>query len=235
MADSKIVKESLARFLKATSFNYPATAWYFSAEGIEDSFVFTKDKWVCMFMYFKMVIKKGRRIRFSGDYAKACTGPAEYFGFRDIVDDGGSFIAETERFKKTCKLAYAYYKESLQSVHPAKEKYLYLERIEDLDPQREVEVVNLFPDPVSLADLAVLSNYDRAQNLDNVMVPFASGCQSLFAFPYNEKFRENPKSVMGLMDPLARNFTPRDMLAFSVPADRFVEMAQNIKGSFLDK
>ena len=37
------------------------------------------------------------------------------------------------------------------------------------------------------------------------------------------------------MDPLVRQFIPEDMLAFSLPANRFVEMANNIKGSFLDK
>ncbi len=69
----------------------------------------------------------------------------------------------------------------------------------------------------------------------NVLTPNCSGCQSIFTMPYNEKFKENPKSVIGLMEPMVRNFVPEDMILLSMPADRFVEMANNIEGSFLDK
>jgi len=36
--------------------------------------------------------------------------------------------------------------------------------------------------------------------------------------PYNENFQENPKSIVGLMEPMVRNFIPEDMLSFSVPS-----------------
>ncbi len=233
--NSEIVKQSLQKLSETVSFKYPATGWYFSSEQIENSFVFKKNKWVCMFMYLKMVMKKGRRIRFSGDYAGACTGPAEYFGFKALVSDEGQFIAETERFKKNRALAQEYYQESLKSIRPPKEKYIYLEKIENIDKEREIEVLNLFPDLTGLANLVVLSGYDREKNMDNVLTPFASGCQSVFTVPYNEKFNKYPKSVIGLMDSLVRHFVPEDMVSFSVPSNRFVEMANNIKGSFLDK
>ncbi len=229
------IKESLQKLSATVSFKYPAIGWYFSSEKIENSFVFRKDKWVCMFMYLKMVMKKGKRIRFSEDNVGACTGPAEYCGFSQLTDDGGQFIAETERFKKNRGLAQKYYEESLRSIHPPKEKYVYIEKLENMDKNREIEVLNLFPDPTGLASLVVLSNYDREKNMDNVMTPFASGCQSVFTLPYNEKFQKQPKSVIGLMDPLVRQFIPEDMVSFSVPSNRFVEMVNNIKGSFLDK
>lgn len=219
----------------AVPFMYPALGWYFSPHELEGSFVFKNRKWVCMFMYWKLVSKKGRRIRFSGDNEAACVGPAEYCGFRELEDDEGRFIADVEHFKKTRHLAREYRKESLQSIHPPQEKYLYLEKIETINENEEIEVVNLFPEPAGLASLTVLSNYDREQNMDNVATPFASGCQSVFTIPYNEKFQGKPMGVIGLMDPLVRNFVPDDMLAFSLPANRFVEMADNIQGSFLDK
>jgi hypothetical protein len=37
------------------------------------------------------------------------------------------------------------------------------------------------------------------------------------------------------MDTMVRNFVPEDMILFSMPTNRFVEMANNIEGSFLDK
>lgn len=233
--NSELIQQSLKKLSETVSFKYPATGWYFSSEQIEDSFVFQKDKWVCIFMYWKMVFNKGKRIRFSDDNNAACTGIAEFGGFKELEDDGGHFIAEVEHFKKSKALAYEYYKESLQSIHPPKAKYVYFEQIELIDQNQEIEVVNLYPDPTGLASLTVLSGYDRETNLDNVIAPFASGCESLFTIPYNEGFSEKPKSVIGLMDHLVRNFIPDDMMAFSVPANRFVEMANNIEGSFLDK
>ncbi|MCP4347707.1 MAG: DUF169 domain-containing protein [Desulfobacterales bacterium] len=233
---SELVKESLRKISEVLSFNYPAVGWYFSSEKIENSFIYRKNKWVCMFMYVKMMMKKEKRIRFSGDNGSACAGPAECFGFAEPEDDGGVFIAETERLKKNIEISKAYTRESATLIHKPKSKYLYMEKLENIDNNKEIEVVNLFPaDLTSLTKLVTLSSYDRVTNMDNVLTPFASACQSVFTIPYNEKFQENPKSVIGLNDVLVRNFIPEDMVSFSVPSNRFVEMANNIEGSFLDK
>ena len=237
----EIVKESYKQLSEAMSFKsfgsfkYPAIGWYFSAEELDNSFVFEKDKWVCMFMYLKLVINKGKRIRFSGDYGSACSGPAELFGFQELSGSDGKFIAETERFKKTRELARDHYEVSLASIRPPKEKYLYMEKLENMDGDKEIEVVNLFPDVTALACLGGLSHYDRGKDMPNVLTPCASGCQSAFTIPYNEKFQTKPKSVIGVMEPLVRKIIPEDMVSFSVPSNRFVEMANNIKGSFLEK
>ncbi len=234
--NGKIVKESLRNFSEVLSFTYPAVGWYFSSEEIEDSFVFRKDKWVCMFMYLKMVMKKGKRIRYAGDSDGACTGPAENFGFTEVEDDGGVFIAETERFKKNLEISKAYTRESATLIHPPKDRYLYMEKLENIDDDHKIEVINVFPaDFTNLTKLVGLSGYDRLANMDNVLTPFASGCQAVFTIPYHEKFQENPKSIIGLGDQLVRSFIPEDMVSFSVPSNRFVEMANNIEGSFLDK
>ncbi len=230
---SEIVKESLQKLSESLSFNYPATGWYFSAENIENSFVFKKDRWVCLFIYWARVMKSGKRIQFSKECGKACTGIAEFGGFTELIDDEGEFIAETERFKKNRKLAQAYHRQALSEVHPPPEPYLYFEKIEKIDGHREIEVINLYPNPTGLTKLSGISNYDR--EADSVILPFASGCQSAFSIPYHQKFQETPKSVVGLMDSLVRNFVPDDMIMFSIPSNRFVEMANNIEGSFLDK
>ena len=233
--NTEIIKNGILELSEKISFKYPAVGWYFSSDEIDNSFVFQKDKWVCMFMYLKLVLNKGKRIRFSDDNDKACTGPCEFFGFQELEDDDGRFLAEVERFKKNRELAREYYKESLETIHTPKEKYLYMERIEDIDDKKEIEVLNLFPDLPGLAKLTVLSNYDRERSFDNVLTPGASGCQSVFSMPYNEKFAEKPKSIIGLTDTHIRQFIPDDIIAFSVPVNRFIEMINNIEGSFLDK
>lgn len=232
--NSDIIKESLHKLSQVITFKYPAIGWYFSSEQIEDSFVFKKNNWVCMFMYIKIVMNTGRRLRFSDDYEKACCGPSEYFGYCELTGSDGQFIAETERFKKDRILAKKYFEESLQNIHLPSNTYLYMERVEDIDSKRDIDVINLFPDLPGLAKLTVLSNYDRETNSNNVMTPFASGCQSIFTIPYDQSFHKQPKSVIGLMDPLVRDFIPEDMVSLSVPSNRFIEMTNNIKRSFLD-
>ena len=218
--NSKQVQESLRKFSEVTSFNYPGVGWYFSSEEIEDSFVFRKTKWVCMFMYMKLVMNKGKRIRFSGDNERACDGAASYFGYAKIDDNVGVFLTETEHVYKNIKIANAYIRETEDRIHPPKGKYLYMEKLENIDSNREVEVVNLFPAKTSsLLNLVTLSSYDRITN-DNTITPSSSACQGFFTIPYNEQFKEHPKSVIGLFDIVAMKFLPEDMIAFSnLPID----------------
>ncbi len=97
-----------------------------------------------------------------------------------------------------------------------------------------VEVVNLFPDVAGLTTLSAMAGYDREENSGNVRIPCASGCQSLFTLPYDQGFQEQPYAVAGLSDPFARRFIPKDMMTFSLPSGWFLEIVNNIPGSFLD-
>lgn len=231
---AKEIKKHLDIFEDHFRFNYPAMGWYYSDEKIENAFVFKHKRWVCMFMYINIVIKKNKPMEFSKDYNHACCGPAEYFGFIELTGEDGAFISETENFKKNIPLAQDYYKESLKQIHKPKAKYLYLDKMRNIDDSKKVEVVNLFPsDYKVLTLLSGLSGYDRSSNSNNVLAPFASGCQSMFTVPYDEGFKDEPASVIGLMDALVRNHIPDDMLTFSVPTKRFAELADNIECSWL--
>jgi len=230
---AKIVKDGLQKLSEVLSFKYPATGWYFSVENMEDSFAHKRDRWVCMFMYWALVLKRGKRIQFSADYGKACVGIPEFGGFIPPMDDEGEFIAETERFKKTRALAQAYYRGYVAEIHTPPEKFLYFEKIENMDENMEIEVVNLYPDITGLANLTGLASYDREES--GTLIPDASGCQGAFSIPYDQKFKDRPMCIVGLMDVLIRNYVPEDMIMFSAPANRFVEMVDNIDGSFLDK
>ena len=105
-----------------------------------------------MFMYWAVVIMKGKRIQLSSDCGKACPGIQEFGCFTPPADDKGKFIAETERFKKTRALAQAYYRDWVAEIHTPPEKFVYFEKIEEIDKNREIEVVNLFPDITGLAN-----------------------------------------------------------------------------------
>jgi hypothetical protein len=82
-----------------------------------------------------------------------------------------------------------------------------------------------------LSGLITLSNFDSPKN-NNVKIPFASGCQSMWTIPYKEKDKKQPKATVGALDPAMRKYIASDTMLFSVPAHRFNNLAKNIKKSF---
>jgi hypothetical protein len=230
-----IIKKCVEKLSEVVTLKYPALCWYFSDEDIDGSFIFKNKRWVCMYMYWKKMMIKGDRFRYSDDNGNACCGSKEFFGFTELSGGDGVFIAETERFKKSIKLAQDYYRESLEYIRKPEKKYLYSEQVHTVADDMDIRVINLFPDILGLTNLVALSGYDREGGDDNIIVPFAAACEAAFTIPYNEWFKEKPRSVIGSMDVLVRNYIPDDMIMFSLPANRFVEMVDNIDGSFLDK
>lgn len=95
-------------------------------------------------------------------------------------------------------------------------------------------MIVFYVNPNQLSALTVLANYYRV-GYENVMIPFASGCQSLFLIPYAESKKENPKAVVGLIDITVRPMVEPDMLSFSIPYKMFLDMEKNVEGSFLEK
>jgi hypothetical protein len=159
-----------------------------------------------------------------------CRGAEQYLGFMQPSRGAGRFLAESEAFKLTAALGDAFY-EAIDAPAPAAE-YLVVQDLETVEDGVAVEVVNLWVDARSLGALVTLANFDRATN-DNVIIPFASGCQSIWTLPYQEASRSEPRAVVGCMDPATRPFLPPDTLSFSVCARRFMELAGHAGRSFL--
>lgn len=89
-----------------------------------------------------------------------------------------------------------------------------------------------------LSALTVLANYDRP-GLENVAIPYAAACQVIGIFSYREGRSEHPRCVVGLTDLSARQSmrtqVGRDVVSFTMPFQRFLEMEANIEGSFLEQ
>ena len=93
-------------------------------------------------------------------------------------------------------------------------------------------------DPDQLSALVMLANYGGEDN-QNVIAPFAAGCQQIGIFPYRETRSERPRAVIGLTDLSARKNLKkqldRNVLSFAVPWRMFEEMEDDVEGSFLQK
>lgn len=68
---------------------------------------------------------------------------------------------------------------------------------------------------------------------EGVFTPMGSGCSSIVSYPYLEKDSQHPRAVIGMFDPSARPYVPKDVLSFSVPMKRFIGMIENMEESFL--
>jgi hypothetical protein len=163
--------------------------------------------------------------------APGCIGAGNYLGFSTVPPIAAAlYLSGKERLKKDAGLATAFY--NGVRAPEAKEACLVFSRLDSIPGDVEAEVVNLWTGASSLSILHTLANYDRATN-DNVIMPFSSGCQSIWTLPYKEAGNEMPKAVAGSLDPTVRGFLPEGTISFSAPAGRFIEMCGNIEGSFL--
>jgi uncharacterized protein (DUF169 family) len=92
--------------------------------------------------------------------------------------------------------------------------------------------------PDQLSALVVLANYSR-DSLQNVIIPFGAGCQTIGIFPLAEAKSAQPRAVVGLTDLSARkyvrNLLGREYFTFAMPWALFQEMEANVPGSFLER
>jgi hypothetical protein len=206
------------------------TALYFTDERPEGSVCPERRTWTCIFAYMAKV-QRGETACFSAD-APGCAGAVNYFGFGTLPTIAAAlFLAGKEHLKRDASLAAAFYNNV--NPLPASGRYLVFRRLDCLEEGIEPIVINLWVDADSLARLHTLANYDRPTN-DNVIMPFSSGCQSIWTLPLQESMRNEPRAVAGSLYPTVRRFLPHEAISFSVPSMRFLELCANIDGSFLN-
>jgi uncharacterized protein (DUF169 family) len=118
-------------------------------------------------------------------------------------------------------------------------RYVLCKPIDRVDRNREApRVIVLFADPDQISALVVLANYSRGDN-ENVIIPYAAGCQTMGIYPYREGDAARPRAVVGLTDVTVRRYIRKqlgeNLLTFAVPLALFDEMEANVPGSFLER
>ena len=118
-------------------------------------------------------------------------------------------------------------------------KYVVFKPLQDVNLLTEKpQTIIFFTNPDQLSALTVLANYGREGN-ENVIIPYAAGCQTIGIYPYREAASENPRAVVGLTDISARVYIRKqlgdNLMSFAVPLSLYQEMEQNVPGSFLER
>lgn len=142
-----------------------------------------------------------------------------------------------EGYVKTPELVKRFIESLPMTDIPA--KYVVFKSLFDVDEKRETpKVVIFFADPDELSALVVLANYGRGDN-ENVIIPYAAGCQTACLYPFREAESKKPRAVVGLTDLSARLAVRKqlgdNLMTFSLPLALLEEMEADVAGSFLER
>jgi hypothetical protein len=119
-------------------------------------------------------------------------------------------------------------------------KYVVFRPLRDVSgAQEKPQAIIFFVNPDQLSALVILANYGRGDN-ENVIIPYAAGCQTIGIYPCREAQSVKPRAVVGLTDLSARVFIRKQLnnphlMTFAAPFALFAEMEQNVPGSFLER
>lgn len=220
---------------------YEPVAIFLSNEKPEGALQGKEGQWSCTIPLF-IAAAKGKISVFERK-TTVCNGGKTGLGFGQFpnypggieyflsVGKSGQF--EGEGYKKNPELGTEYVE--CLPITDIPYQYVIFKPLSQIDTTKEKpELIVFYVNNDQLSALTVLANYYRPGN-ENVMIPFSSGCQSIFLIPYAEAQKENPRAVVGLTDITVRPMIEVDMLSFSVPYKMFLDMEESVEGSFLEK
>lgn len=182
-------------------------------------------------------VREGRALYFNAA-SIGCPGGRKHLGFtEEIMPNFEYFLSygipgklEGERYCKSPELVKEMQKNS--PVFKAPAPLIVFKRWDMLEESDAPEVVVFFSQPDVISGLFTLARFDEADR-NAVYTPFGSGCSTITQYPYLEKDSDHPRGIIGMFDPSARPFVPKNTLTFSVPMKKFVRMINNMEESFL--
>ena len=175
-------------------------------------------------------IHRGKPLAFSRENLGCFGSVLNLFGGDYNEDATVHLLVDIEKFKIDREQTNA-----IQKINPAAHptgKYLIFKPLDTLSGADKPEIFVVFCRPDTIAALHGLASYDNTR-IDNVIVPFGSGCECAFKFPLAECGKKDPRCVLGGMDSAMRNCLKPDIQTFSAPAKVFYRMMENADKSFL--
>ncbi|TWH47761.1 DUF169 domain-containing protein [Sporomusa sp. KB1] len=230
-----------SRLVEELSLRYEPVAVLLSNEKPEGALQGKEGQWSCTIPLF-IAAAKGKTSVFERKTTgcpggKVGLGFGQYPNYPDGIEYflsvGKNGLFEGEGYKKDPELGTEFVE--CLPITDISYQYVIFKPLSQIDPTKELpELIVFYVNNDQLSALTVLANYYRPGN-ENVMIPFSSGCQSVFLVPYAEAQKENPRAVVGLTDITVRPMVEADMLSFSVPYKMFLDLEESVDRSFLKK
>ncbi len=232
-----------SRIAEALRMEHAPVALLWSDERPDDAAGFKEGTWGCVMTLLGAVLD-GNTAAFDRT-TYGCIGGGVGLGFGNLYEryPGGidafcRFLSTGgERYLKSPEIVRRFVDETPVADIPA--KFVLLKALPLVDPAvEEPRVVVFLADPRRVAALAVLANH-AGPGHENVIVPFAAGCQAIGIYPYREAASKSSRAVLGLIDLTARlKLKARfgdNLFTLAVPYAKFREMEENVDGSFLTR
>jgi uncharacterized protein (DUF169 family) len=203
----------------------------------ENALQFTTGKWGCVISLLSAASKGHTAVFEEG--TTTCAGgkaglglkPFELGTIEHFLSTGGVSNKEGEHYKKNPELAKAFVT-GMPKVRA--DSYVVFQPLTQLTLGERPEIVVFLVNADQLSALVQFANYDK-QTQNNVRVEFGFGCAQAILYAMEEAGKENPACILGLTDPSARLFIDKELLSFSIPYQRFLELEGQVEESFLVK
>jgi len=182
-------------------------------------------------------VRRGSALCFDAD-SIGCPGGKRYLGFAEgIAPDFEYFLSygipgrvRGERYCKSPEIVTEIMKNSPTFKAPG--RFIIFKRWDKLEESDKPEVVIFFAKSDVLSGLFTLGRFDEVDR-EAIITPFGSGCSTIVQYPYLEGKSDRSRGIIGMFDPSARPFIPKNVVTFSVPMGKFVGMVNNMEESFL--
>ncbi|MCK8826024.1 DUF169 domain-containing protein [Fuchsiella alkaliacetigena] len=225
-----------SKIAEAIKLEKSSIAILWTDEKPEQTIQFKEGRWGCVISLMTQAAK-GKTAVFDEDTC-GCPGGAKGLGFKDyelgeiehFLSTGEECEREGEFYKKTPEYARQFIA-SLPDIEVAT-KYVVFKPLEEVEADEEPKAIVFLVNADQLSGLVTLANFDQPTK-DNVTIFFGAGCHSTIIEVLEQAESENPKALIGLTDPSARKYIDSELLSFSLPYQRFLELEAEVENSFL--
>ncbi len=202
----------------------------------EKSLQFAANRWGCVIAMLAAAAN-GKVAAFTKE-TTPCVGGRAGLGFAQyplgwieyFLSCGGNGVDRCEHYKKNPDVAREFIcnvsNALIEKIEPRK-KFLLFKPL-DLVTDETPDVIIFLVNADQLSGLVTLANYDSARH-DGAKILFGAGCAQTVLYPMSYK----NFCFVGLTDPSARKFIGKDLLAFSMSYEKFLQLETFAEESFL--